>query len=89
MFVRYLKIYQPQTYCQIYVAPTKSHTHKNKCFFTVFTENQLDTLNDVLSKLSYADVISVNGLTYQIDQTEAMVYDPSFRYNSKIIGYIN
>lgn len=59
---------------------------KKKHFVTVFTENQLNVLNDVLSQLSYFDEIAVNGLVYQIDQTEAMIYDPSFRFNSKIIG---
>lgn len=50
--------------------------------FLVFTQNQLNTILNVLSLSAYNDVVAIEGVLNLINNAETMVYDPSFQYTA-------
>lgn len=55
-------------------------------FLVVFTQNQLNTILNVLSLSAYNDVVAIQGILNVISSAESMVYDPSFNYTEDTLG---
>lgn len=54
--------------------------------FPDFTSSQLQTISQALEKISYYDVVAIDGVISQIDSTVNMVYNKKFKHNSEYIG---